>query len=106
MEKSKFSSTDIANIVMKLNGEIAPIGETNTDSERYNNLIKLENTIDMLLSEMDDVCKYSNRLEYSMSKAGTQSIHWLRGIYEWLGDILSDYEDKPEDKQDLGDNNE
>lgn len=99
MEKSKFSSDDIANIVMRLNGEIEPIGETNTDSERYNNLISLENTIDMLLSEMNNVFKYSNRPEYSMSKAGNQSLHWLQGLYEWIGDVLSDYEDKLKENQ-------
>lgn len=94
MEKSKFSSTDIANVVMRLNGEIAPIGETNTDSKRYNNLISLEDTIDMLLSEMNNVCKYSNRPEYSMSKAGTQSLRWFQELYEWIGEVLSDYGDK------------
>lgn len=100
MERSKLSSNDIANIVMKLNGEIEPIGESNTDGKRCTNLISLENTIGILLNEMSDVCKYSNRPEYSMSKAGTQSLHWLRELYEWIGDVLSDY-----DKQDLGDNN-
>ena len=96
MEKSKFSSTDIAEIVMKLNGEIKPIGETYTDGERCTNLITLENTIEILLHEMSDVCEYSDRPEYSMSKAGTQSLHWLRGLYEWIGDVLSDYEENKE----------
>lgn len=96
MEKSRFSSKDIAEVVMRLNGEIKPIGETYTDAKRYSNLISLENTIDMLLSEMSDVCKYSDRPEYSMSKAGTQSLHWLRGLYEWMGDVLSDYEENKE----------
>lgn len=94
MENSKFSSIDIVEIVIKLNGEITPIGETNTDSERYTNLIVLEHTIEMLLSRMNDVCQYSNRPEYSMSKAGTQYLRWLQGIYEWTGEVLSDYKDE------------
>lgn len=99
MERSKFSSIDIAELVMRLNGEIAPIGETNTDSERYTNLLVLEHTIEILLSEMNNVCQYSSRPEYSMSKAGTQYLHWLQGIYEWTGEVLSDYEDKLKENQ-------
>ena len=94
MEIPKLSSIDIAEMVMRLNGEIAPIGETNTDSERYNNLLVLEHTIEILLSEMNNVCEYSNRPEYSMSKAGTQYLRWLQGIYEWIGEVLSDYKDE------------
>ena len=94
MERSKFSSLDIAEIVIKLNGEITPIGESNTDGKRCTNLISLENTIGILLNEMSDVCKYSNRPEYSMSKAGTQYLRWLQGIYEWIGEVLSDYKDE------------
>ena len=94
MEIPKLSSIDIAEMVMRLNGESAPIGETNTDSERYNNLLVLEHTIEILLSEMNNVCEYSNRPEYSMSKAGTQYLRWLQGIYEWIGEVLSDYKDE------------
>lgn len=91
MERNKFSDEQLANLVMQLNGEINPIGETNIDDIRFNNLIQLQNTMELLIGEIIEVCKYCDRYEYSMSKAGKQALNWITGTQIWLSDTISDY---------------
>ena len=49
MSRLRFSNTQLANILITLIGEVEPIGETNTDNDRYQNLIQLEGVIEHLL---------------------------------------------------------
>jgi len=94
MSRLRFSNTQLANILMTLIGEVEPIGETNTDNDRYQNLIQLEGVIEHLLEEIEKVAKYSDRVEYSMSKAGKQSVIWLSEIQSLIDDITSTYKEE------------
>jgi hypothetical protein len=61
---------EIYDIVKKLIGPIEPIGETNSDEQRFKNL---ENMIDLtgkLLSDIIEVSQYEKCEQHSMSKAG------------------------------------
>ena len=61
----------IYDVVKKLVGEIEPIGETNTDNERFENLKNMTDLVDRLLSDIDSVAwRNKNRHEYSRSRAG------------------------------------
>jgi hypothetical protein len=63
-------SMTIHEIVKKLIGEIRPVGETNTDNARFENLKQTCELVDELLHDIDGVIYYKDRVEYSMSRAG------------------------------------
>lgn len=90
MERNKLSDEQLADLVMQLNGEINPIGETTIDSIRFNNLIQLQNIMELLMGEIIEVCKYCDRQEYSMSKAGKQALNWITDTQIRLIDTISD----------------
>ena len=97
MSRDKLSTKQFADLIMQINGEIEPIGETNTDSNRYDNLIRLQNVVDLLLEEISTVCIYCNRPEYSMSKSGTRALSWVTSTKEWLDEIISMYREKADE---------
>lgn len=58
-------------IVKKLIGEVRPVGETNTDNQRFENLKNLCDLTNQLVSMIDDVSHLNkDRQEYSMKRAG------------------------------------
>ena len=58
---------DIYEIVTKLVGRINPVGETNTDNERFENLKVMCELVEKLVVDIDTV-GYSNRTAYEFSK--------------------------------------
>lgn len=66
-------------IVKKLIGEIKPVGETNEDNRRYENLQSMFSLIQLLLLDVNDVI-YSNksRYEYSIKKAVDACDHFMK----------------------------
>ena len=64
-------------VVMKLIGEIRPIGESNADRDRFDNLMKLTKLVDKLVYEIDNIIIYKTRPEYSMKKAGVFADNFL-----------------------------
>ena len=75
-------------IVMKLNGEIYPVGETHEDKKRFENLENLIVLIDDLTDEVVKVSDFKDRSEYSIKKLGTEADRWLKFTKEWLEAIL------------------
>ncbi len=62
---------DIYEVVKKLVGEISPIGETQTDSNRFENLKIMTELTDKLLTDIDKVAYvYKDSHEYSVKRAG------------------------------------
>ena len=62
---------DIYDVVKKLTGNINPIGETNIDNERFENLKNVCGLVDILLSEIDTVATGNkNQSEFSRKRAG------------------------------------
>lgn len=91
--RTRFSDRALADMLIQLIGEIEPVGETQTDEIRFDNLIRLQNTVDLLLEEIMAVCPYADRPEYSMMKAGEQAVTWFEEKQAWVGCVLPD---KPE----------
>ena len=58
---------DIYEIVTKLVGRINPVGETNTDDERFENLKVMCELVEKLVVDIDTV-GYSNKKAYEFSK--------------------------------------
>ena len=62
---------DIYEVVNKLVGPIEPVGETNTDNERFENLENMTALLDCLMADVADIARFNkDREEYSMNKAG------------------------------------
>jgi len=60
----------IKEVVDKLVGQIEPVGESYADERRYENLKKVCELTDLLLSDIDKVIGYKERIEYSMKRSG------------------------------------
>ena len=58
---------EIYEIVTKLVGRINPVGETNTDNERFENLKVMCELVEKLIVDIDTV-GYSNKNAYEFSK--------------------------------------
>ena len=65
-------------IVSKLIGNINPIGETNTDNERFENLKQICELVNNLVSQIDSV-SYENRNsnEFSVKRASDYASEFL-----------------------------
>jgi len=57
-------------VVKKLIGEITPVGETNEDNKRFENLQAMCRLMDEIDTTIQDlVCTYRNHNEYSIKKS-------------------------------------
>lgn len=69
---------ELKEIVLKLTGEIQPVGETTTDNKRFENLKVLCELVNELVSEIDNVSFYNkDRCEYSMNRSGKYANEFL-----------------------------
>ena len=75
---------DLYPIVIKLNGPIEPIGKTETDTERLENLKLLTQLIDELLIDVHHVAEEQNRSEFSIKVAGQFAKRYLDDLEVWL----------------------
>lgn len=72
---------DIYEVVRKLVGNIRPVGESHTDTDRFNNLLELTDLVDKLLSDIDAVAyDYRNNHQHSMKKAAKFAKEFLDKI--------------------------
>ncbi len=57
---------DVYEVVKKLVGEISPVGETQTDNVRFENLKDMTDLVDKLLTDIDWIASnYKNNHSYS-----------------------------------------
>lgn len=90
MNRTRFSSEQIADIVMELIGEIEPVGDSAIDDKRFNNLLAVENVMDILFDEIRWASETRNRYEYSMQKIGKNAKDYLLAKYNWLKEQFED----------------
>lgn len=91
MSRTKLSDKQIADIVMSIIGEIEPVGESHIDDQRFSNLLKLQNTMDILLDEIMYCLPYLDRVEYSMKRSAKQALEWMKEKRDWLQETIEDY---------------
>ena len=73
---------DVYELVIKLVGPIAPVGETHTDDKRFENLKAMTELVDKLLTDIDDVAYLNkDRQEYSMKTAA----EFASAFYDKIG---------------------
>lgn len=69
---------DVYDVVNKLIGPIAPIGETNEDERRFENLKSVIRLTDKLLFDIGAVARGNkDRDEYSMKRAGQLAANYF-----------------------------
>lgn len=73
---------DYYTVVKKLLGPIEPVGETNCDNERLENLENTIKLVDNLLFDIGRVSGYKDCQEYSRSRAGKRAENFLNDVKE------------------------
>lgn len=76
----KIDVETIIKIIDALNGSVKPVGETNVDNKRFDNLKALEEIINCLLDDVQMLIPNRNRHEYSMKRAGDEAVGYLREV--------------------------
>lgn len=70
---------DVYEVVKKLTGEINPVGETNTDEKRFENLKVTCNLVAKLLNDISEVeYGYKNSQEFSVKRASDYAGKFLK----------------------------
>lgn len=67
----------LKDIVFKLVGNIEPVGDSNTDETRFENLKQLTGLIDDLIDEVEFVARSKISHEHSVKRAGNHAHVWL-----------------------------
>lgn len=79
---------ELHEIVMKLIGGVRPVGSTEIDNKRLENLEALTGLTDKLLSDIDEIARDNkNRVEYSMKTAGKHCEKFIKMIKQEYGDV-------------------
>ena len=68
----------ISEIVNRLFGDIFPVGETNEDNIRYENIHNYYEALSYIISCLRIASNYKDRSEHSMQKIGKQCYDILR----------------------------
>ena len=74
---------DLGEIVDRIIGEINPIGETNTDDARYENLEAYIDVCEHMIRKIYTVSQNANRQEFSIKRAGKCAKEYLA---EYIGE--------------------
>ena len=94
MNKPKLSSSQIADVLLSLIGDIEPTGDSFEDHDRLCNLLKLQDVLDILLDEMYYICPYSEKIEYSMKEIGNTAVNWFEEKKDWINGFLGEDDDR------------
>ncbi len=78
-----FDQNTIYDVVKKLIGPIAPIGESHGDDIRYENLLEMEDLLDRLMSDVFEVTNNKNNHQFSRSKAGKKAVQILNALKDY-----------------------
>lgn len=77
---------DTYQIMEKLIGPIDPIGETNTDNARLDNLVEFMILTQKMVQKVKEISRNQNRVEYSIKRTGEYAEHCLKHIREDIED--------------------
>lgn len=88
----KIDVETIIKIIDALNGSVKPVGETNEDNKRFDNLKTLEEIIDCLLDDVQMLIPNRNRCEYSMNRVSDEAVGYLREVRSRIDFWMKEYE--------------
>lgn len=73
---------NLYDIVIKLTGPIDPLGESNADEKRYENLKEQINLVEKLLCDIRYVANNADRHEASVKRAGDKARNFFISLKE------------------------
>lgn len=88
MRRIELSTEQLSDTIMRLIGEIEPVGDTNIDTIRLMNIHRLQKLIESLIFEVNYVCAYSDNKEFSMKTIGEDAVAWLRKERDFLNRVV------------------
>ena len=91
--RRELDPVELSDTLMRIIGEIEPIGSHEVDKQREQNLIKLCSTIDCLLDEIIELVPYKNRPEASVRDIGKYASGWLADKCVWIRDYFDEFVD-------------
>ena len=68
----------ISEILKKLLGEIEPVGETNEDNKRFNNIQNYYETLSFILAQLSDASRYKDKPQASLQRIGEECYDILK----------------------------
>jgi hypothetical protein len=71
-------------VVKKLIGPITPVGQTDQDIVRYNNLYQMCHLVEDILAAISEVSGYTTSSEYSVNRAGNFAKDFIKEIKKSL----------------------
>ena len=71
---------EMIDVVMKLNGPVVAVGESDTDERRKENLIELCDLADKILYEINRAATTKDRVESSMKDIGEYADNFLKQV--------------------------
>lgn len=71
---------DLHEIVKKLNGPISPMGESNMDTKRFENLKTMIDLADQLIADIQFASRYAGSHKHSVSKIGKHAKEWINSL--------------------------
>lgn len=74
---SPYDIQTIADVTRRLIGPIDPVGETNTDDKRFENLKAMIAVANTLIGDIEYVAILENHSEHSVSRAGKHAKEFL-----------------------------
>lgn len=90
MNRKVFSSDEIADIVMKLIGEVEPVGVFDIDNKRFDNMILLMNVIDNLIDEIQLQVPSQTSYQDSVRKVGLRVAEWIMEKQDYFNTYFDD----------------
>lgn len=85
MEREEFNGRQLADMLMKVNGEIEPTGNDDADDERSENLGRLLDVMDVLLDEIQIVATEKKSKNVVLQ---AKAFNWISETSDWLDDIV------------------
>ena len=82
----KNKDMSLVGVVRTLVGPVNPVGETNADNVRYENLEVLMQLVDLLLEDIGDVRVYAGRPEASLARAGNHANAFFTNLKFEMGE--------------------
>ena len=89
-KRQELDPVELSDTLMRIIGEIEPVGSHDVDKQRMQNLIKLCSTIDCLLDEIIELVPYKDRPEASMKDIGEYTERWLADKCIWIRDYFEE----------------
>ena len=74
-------------VLKTLIGEIDPIGNTEIDETRFENLYEMIDVVNGLIEDIAKVANRRSRLECSLKKAGEKAYNFLKDLQKQLSEI-------------------